>query len=485
MSFLSAGSPQPGQLATNPPFVFSKPQWAPHAYQVSAIKLLLSQGAVGLFLDPGLGKTSICLAAFKILKAKGFAAKMLIVAPLRPCYKVWPDEIKKWLDFTGLTYTVLHGKHKEKNLASNVDIYIVNPEGLAWLFAPTTVRPSFDILCVDESSKFKNSQTQRFKLIKPLLPGFARRWILTGTPVPNGLTDLFGQLYILDLGASLGRYITHFRREYFNQSGYGGYDYTPKPDAFQRIIERIKPLILQLSAEDYLKMPELVTQDIAIDMPADAMKIYKMVEDGFFAEMESNKIVAANAAVAGGKCRQIANGAVYHAIEAPLTFQGIKINWDKNYTEVHDAKLDALEDLIDELGGKPVLVLYEFEHDKERILKRFPQSRAFTGLSQKKAGELQDAFNRGEVPMLLGHPDSMGFGLNLQETCHHVIWFGITWNLAFYDQAIARVYRQGQKAGTVFIYHLVAANTLDERVLKVLTAKDRTQQNLLTALGGN
>lgn len=472
MSFQSAASRPLGQTPPLAVSQSSKPQWIPHPYQIEGIKMLLGQGSVGLLLDPGLGKTSICLAAFKILKAKGYAAKMLIIAPLRPCYKVWPDEIKKWADFEGLTYVILHGKDKEKNLATDADIYIINPEGLSWLFAAQTKRPSFDVLCIDESSKFKNSTTQRFKLLKPLLVSFARRWILTGTPVPNGLTDLFGQIYILDLGAALGRYITHYRREFFVQSGYGGYEYTPQHDAFPRIVAKIKPLILQLSAKDYLTMPKKVTATIMVELPKEAVKLYKDVENIFFSEMESgDKIVAANAAVAGGKCRQIAGGAVY---TGP----------DRAWTEVHDAKLDALEDLVEEIGGKPVLVLYEFDHERVRIMKRFPNARCFTGLSQTKAGELQDAFNRGQVPILLGHPDSMGFGLNLQKSCHHVIWFGIPWNLAFYDQAIARVYRQGQESDTVFIYHLAVANTLDEKVAKVLTAKDRTQQNLLTALGG-
>jgi len=465
MSFINTASEQSGSIAASMPL----PSWRPHAYQVSGIKILLSQGSAGLFLDPGLGKTSICLAAFKILKAKGYAAKMLIVAPLRPCYKVWPDEIKKWAEFNELTYAILHGPKKDAFLANDVDITIINPEGLQWLFAPQTKRPAFDILCVDESSKFKSSTTQRFKLLKPLLPSFARRWILTGTPVPNGLTDLFGQIFILDLGASLGRFITHYRREFFDPFGYGGYEYRPKPDAFIRVVERIKPLILQLSAEDHLKMPKLVSADIRIDLPKEAMAIYKRVEDGFFAELGESKIVAANAAVAGGKCRQIANGAVY--TDSP------------SYEKIHDAKLDALEDLIEELGGKPVLVLYEFDHDRERILSRIPGARVLgSGTTPKQLEEIVNGFNAGAIPCLLGHPASMGHGLNLQASCHHVVWFGITWNLEFYDQAIARVYRQGQQAATVFVYHMVASATLDEKVLKVLTAKDRTQQTLLKAL---
>lgn len=473
MSFQSAVSQPLGQTVSTLLSKSCKPQWLPHEYQVSGIKILLGQGSAGLFLDPGLGKTSICLAAFKILKSKGYAGKMLIIAPLRPCYKVWPDEIKKWADFEGLTYTILHGKNKDKNLASDVDIYIINPEGLAWLFAPTTKRPSFDVLCVDESSKFKNSTTQRFKLLKPLLASFSRRWILTGTPVPNGLTDLFGQIYILDMGATLGRFITHYRREFFDQSGYGGYEYTPKPDAFEKVVYRIKPLILQLSAKDHLTMPEKVNANIMIDLPPDAMRVYREVEDGFFSALNSDdNIVAANAAVAGGKCRQISNGACYTV--------------NPSYQTIHDAKLDAIEDLLEELGGKPVLVLYEFDHDRARLLARFPTARVLgSSTTPKQLDEIVSGFNAGTIPLLLGHPASMGHGLNLQASCHHVIWFGITWNLEFYDQAIARVYRQGQKAGTVFIYHLVGARTLDEEVLKVLTAKDRTQQTLLGALGAS
>ena len=448
----------------------SKPRWSPHPYQMRAIKLMLSQGSAGLFLDPGLGKTSTVLAAFKILKEKGYVKKMLIVAPLRPVYKVWPDEIKKWADFEGLTYTILHGNLKTLNIQADVDIYIINPEGLLWLFDPLTKYPKFDVLCVDESSKFKDSTTKRFKLLKPLLPSFARRWILTGTPVPNGLEDLFGQIYILDLGRSLGRYITHFRNTYFQRSGYNVYDWKPSPGSFQKVTERVSPLVLQLNAEDYLKMPELIYQSVAITLPPTAMKIYQDVENDFISLLESGALVAANAAVAGVKCRQIANGAVYTGV-------------DREYLPVHAEKLDALEGILAELNGAPALVLYEFDHDRTRILERIGDVPVLgSGVSAKKLDAIIDRFNAGDIPVLLGHPASMGHGLNLQGSCRHVIWFGITWNLEFYDQAIARVYRQGQKADRVFVYHLVAKETLDETVLKKLNSKDRDQQSLLSAL---
>lgn len=456
-------------------FLTSLPQWNPHEYQLRGIKLLLSQGATGLFLDPGLGKTSIILAAFKILKSKGFAKRMLIIAPLRPCYKVWPDEIHKWENFKDLTFSILHGKNKQKALEASADIYIINPDGLEWLFSqpqavmPQLAVPNFDILCIDESTQFKDSTTKRFRLIKPLLETFRYRWILTGTPAPNGLEDLFGQMYILDQGRSLGRYITHFRNQFFQRSGYNLYAWKPRPGAFTEVIEKISPLILQLSAEDYLKMPEIINQSISVDLPGTAQKIYKDVENEFISVMEGESIVAANAAVAGVKCRQIANGAIYNA--------------DRSFKLLHSEKLDALDDIIAELNGAPVLVLYEFKHDKDRILSRYPDAVSIdSGMSPKALDVCLTRFNSGGVKILLGHPASMGHGLNMQGACNNIIWFGIPWSLELYDQAVARVYRQGQKAERVFVRHLVAKDTLDEKVMNVLTSKDRNQQKLLAAL---
>jgi SNF2 family DNA or RNA helicase len=384
----------------------------------------------------------------------------------------WPSEISKWEDFKDLTATILHGPKKMERLqTSEADIHLINPEGLTWLMAQKTI-PLYDILIIDESSKFKASNTQRFKALKNFLPRFNRRWILTGTPTPNGLTDLFGQIYILDLGRALGRFISHYRRDFFDQSGYGGYTWTPKHDAFPRIVEKISPLILQMSAEDYLSMPELIYIERSVQLPDKARLIYKGIEDEFISVMDDpdRPIVAGTAAVAGVKCRQIANGAVYDEYGIPH--------------DIHDAKLEALEELLEELAGAPTLVLYEFDHDRSRIQKRFGDGIPVlgSGVSERKLSQIIDGFNRGEIPVLLGHPASMGHGLNLQGSCYHVIWFGIPWNLEHYDQAIARVYRQGQKSSSVFVYHISAENTLDQEVLKALTAKDRDQQGLLKAL---
>lgn len=281
--------------------------------------------------------------------------------------------------------------------------------------------------------------------------------------------DLFGQMYILDLGRSLGRFVTHFRREFFDQNSYLKYEFKPKPDAWEKVTDRISPLILQLSAEDYLQMPELVPLVISVELPKEATVVYQNIENEFVHFLDNNlAIVAANSAVAGGKLRQCANGAVYAG-------GGIQ--------ELHEEKLDALDSLLEEFGGSPCLIFYEFDHDRERIQRRHPGIQVLGGgCSTQKFAELVDGFNDGVIPALLCHPAAVGHGLNLQGSCNKVVWFSIPWNLEHYDQAIARVYRQGQKARHVLVYHIVARGTIDERIMQTLTKKDRTQQDLLTAL---
>lgn len=440
--------------------------FVPHEYQKRAIKKLISQGSTGLFLDPGLGKTSCVLAAFKILKDKGFAKRMLVIAPKRVCIAVWPNEIRKWADFNHFKVVFLHGADKEQRLKEDADIFTINPEGLAWLLEKGRAFPT-DILCIDESSKFKNTQTKRFKTLRSHLPSYKYRWILTGTPTPNGLMDLFGQAYILDLGRALGAYITHYRNSYF-KTDYMGYTWTPLPNSFERIVSALNGLCLRMKAEDYLTMPEEIVADIPVTLPKEVMEQYKLMEEVFIAEFSEQKFISPNAAVAGGKCRQIANGALYDS--------------EHSWSPIHDAKLDALEDLIEELAGAPLLVLYEFKHDWERIKARFPSAEGLTDGSEKKLEARILRFNAGEIPILVGHPASMGHGLNLQGACHHVCFYGVPWNLEHYLQAIARVKRQGQEADKVFVYRITAEGTLDTRIAKVLAQKSKTQEDLLGAL---
>lgn len=365
-----------------------------------------------------------------------------------------------------MTYSILHGTQKETARTTPSQIHLINPEGLKWLLSAGAL--NYDVLIIDESSKFKDSQTQRFKLLKSSLVTFKRRWILTGTPAPNGLLDLFGQIYLLDLGRSLGRFITHYRREFFTQSPRNVYEWTPQPDALPRIVQKIAPLVLQLSAEDYLQMPALDFREVVVTLPKAVMVQYREMEEEFITKLDSGELVASTAAVASGKLRQLANGAVY--------------NVDTTWVKLHDEKLDALESLLEELNGHPVLVLYEFDHDRQRIIDRCRDVLDLRGLTGKNLDTAIKRFNDGNVSILLGHPASMGHGLNLQGACHHIIWFGIPWNLEHYDQAIARVYRQGQKADHVFVYHIVAKDTIDERIVQVLIKKDRLQQDLLLAV---
>lgn len=451
-------------------FTYSPQQWTPKEYQKTWIQWLISRGGAGLFLDPGLGKTSITLAAFQVLKRQGIAKRMLVIAPRRPMYEVWPAEIRKWADFNDLSFQVLHGSEKDDKLLKPADVYVINPEGLPWLLDKGRLdRLGIDILVVDELSKFKHTNTQRFKLIKPFLPRFQRRWGLTGTPASNGLMDLFGECYILDCGNALGRYITHYRNNYFIQGGFGGYEYKPRIGAYEEIMERIKPLAIYMQAEDYLDLPELVHQTVSVQLPPAATKAYKQMEDLFYVELEKEGITAVSSSAVGIKCRQIANGAVY--------------NDAHEVSVVHDEKLDALEELLEELNGAPALVLYEFNHDKDRILKKYPGTPFIGGgQSDRKVSAYIMEFNAGKLPMLLAHPASAGHGLNLQQVSNHVIWFGLPWDLELYDQALRRVYRQGNPNTHVFIHHIVAEDTLDEKVLKVLRQKDRVQRGFLTAL---
>jgi hypothetical protein len=440
--------------------------WVPHEYQKSAIKFMVGQGAAGLFLDPGLGKTSITLAAFKVLKDKGLVEKMLVIAPLRPCYGVWPEEVKKWEQFTDLRVSVLHGPAKEKLLQDDADIHVINPEGLQWLFKHPHPYPwPYQMLVVDESTRFKHGNTQRFKTLKPYLREFKRRYILTGSPAPNGLLDLFGQCYLLDGGAALGGYITHYRMEHFDPVGFGGYQWALKPGHDKLIEEKLRPLVMRLSAEDYLDIPPLINNTVTVTLPDAAMKVYREMETLLVAQVKDEQVVAA----ATTKCRQIANGGIYH-------------EGGSEWSHIHEAKVEAVKELVEELSGKPALVAYEYRHDLERLQRAFPDAPHIGGgVSAAAFARIEHEWNRGEIPVLLAQPQSVAHGLNLQGTGAAVIWAGLTWDLEVAEQFVRRVWRQGQKE-TVVQHFIVAKGTVDEVVMRALARKDKTQSSLLAAL---
>lgn len=470
-------------------------KFTPHEYQTKAIQFVIERACAGLFLDPGLGKTIIMLSAFKLLKQQRMVRKMLVVTPLRPMLLTWPAELAKWDHLKGLKMGVLHGPLKGSVLNDpSVDIHVINPEGLKWLFK-TVDNPDeyWDILCVDESTRFKHTDTERFHKLKPALEKFGRRYILTGSPAPNGLLDLFGQIYILDLGYSLGRFITHYRAAYFQQD-YTGFRYVPKYGAEKQIYEKLAPLVLRMSSDDYLTLPPLIGacgygEPLVrqVELPPDAMKVYKRMEEAMILEIESETVTAANAAAASNKCRQIANGGMYGAVANEARYRPggkyIAVG-DRGHYALHDAKLDAVEELLEELQGTPCLVAYEYAHDLERLKKRFGDlPHIGGGVTPGRFKDIEAAWNRGEIEVLLCQPLSVAHGLNLQATKAAVIWHSLTWDLEVYEQFIRRVWRQGQKE-RVFVHHVVAKDTIDEVILKMLQAKDKTQRSLLNALKG-
>jgi SNF2 family DNA or RNA helicase len=437
----------------------------PHPYQDRGIRLMLEEPAAAMLADMGLGKTVISLTAADVMIKAGEVQYVLVVAPLRVVHTVWEQEAQKWDHLRHLRFSVVHGTPAQRKNAFGVDadIYLTNFDNLKWLTEqPEAVE--FDMLIIDESTELKNHKTKRFKALRKILPHFKRRYILTGTPAPNGYEDLWAQYYLLDLGERLGPYITHYRMEYFYPAGFG---WKLQDNAEHLINKKIADISLRLAARDYLKMPPLIHTRVPIELPAKARKAYHSLSELFFAQLDDGVITVANAAVKTTKLRQLSNGSIYH---------------DDGSTEVvHTNKLDALEEIYESLQGNPLLVAYEFDHDRLAIQKRFGCTSLKEHTTKKQQQEVIRAWNAGELQMLALHPKAGGHGLNLQHGGHHLAWYGLTWNLNYYDQLIARLWRQGQKQ-RVFVYHLLAENTLDDVVLKTLRAKNRTQQGLLQAL---
>ena len=480
-------------MPTMPSISSAKP-WTPRDYQLDAAQFLLEHACAGLLLDPGLGKTASTLAAISFLRKRGLINKVLIIAPLRPVYVVWPKEIKKWEDFNHLTIEILHGPGKDAALKREADIYVINPEGLDWLLGTTKTKHGnrlsvgvdmkrwkalgFDVLVVDELSKFKHTNTGRFKALKQVLHTFGRRWGLTGSPAANGLMDLFGQMFVLDMGNALGRYITHFRETYFIPDKYG-YNWTLMPGAAERIYERIEPLCLRMG-RDFLNMPKLVENDILVQLPPEVMRFYEQIEKDFIAGLDDRTITAVNAAAASTKLRQIAAGGVF--LDPKLLPSGLRATGKREWSNLHGEKINALRDLVDELQGSPLLVAYDFEHDLDRLRGAFKDGVFACDYSMKSFPELERRWNEGKIPVLFAHPQSLGHGLNMQEKAQHVCWHSLTWNLELYEQFIDRVFRQGNPFDHVYVHRIIAEDTIDEVMVRSLAAKEFGQNALFNGI---
>ena len=442
--------------------------YVPWDYQKHAGKWILSHPKCGLFLDMGLGKTVITLTAVNQLIEDFAITRVLVIAPLRVAATVWAEEAAKWDHLRGLRCTKILGSQQQRLDALNedADIYIINRENVHWLVSHQAKLKKWpwDMLVIDELSSFKSPKSERFRALRRVLPAVRRVVGLTGTPSPNGLLDLWSQIYLLDQGERLGMFITRYRDTYFTPGRRNGnvvFNYTPIKGAAEKIYGLIGDICMSMTAEDYLKLPDRIDINHTVTLSATAQQAYETMERDLVIRMADEVITAQNAAVLTGKLLQLANGAIYTE--------------DWNYTWVHDAKLDALEDLIEAANGEPVLVYYSFRHDAERILKRFPEAK------QLLTPEDVNDWNAGKIPVLIAHPASAGHGLNLQAGGHIIIWFGLNWSLELYQQANARLHRQGQQR-PVTIYHVIAKGTIDEEVLDVLTGKAVRQDALIEAV---
>ena len=439
-------------------------KYKPYDYQTFATNFVLEHPACGLILDMGLGKSVITLTALWSLLLDSFdVGKVLVVAPKRVAENTWPTELKKWEHLDGLTWSLVLGSEKDRRAAlqCRAKIYIINRENVTWLV--DNYRWDFDTLVIDELSSFKSSKAQRFRALKRVRPRISRVIGLTGTPQPNGLLDLWPQMYLLDMGQRLGRFVGGYRERFFlpdKRNREVIYSYKPKEGAEEKIYELISDICISMKAADYLDMPELVASRVEVQMNAKEQKLYEGFERDMVLHLKDGDLDAVNAAALSGKLVQMANGAVYGE--------------NRKVHHIHDRKLDALEDIIEAANGKPLLVAYWYKHDLERIRQRFEVRTIDT------PKDIAD-WNEGKIPVALIHPASAGHGLNLQDGGSTIVWFGLTWSLELYQQLNARLWRQGQKH-TVVIQHIVAAGTHDEDIMNALEKKDMSQTALIAAV---
>lgn len=442
-------------------------KYSPHDYQRYAAEFIITHPVAALLLDMGLGKTSITLTAINDLLFDSFEVhKVLVVAPLRVTRDTWGAEIEKWEHLKNLRYSVVIGTAHErlKSLRTPADIYIINRENIQWLVEESGLPFDFDMAVIDELSSFKNHLSKRFRAFMKVRSKLKRIVGLTGTPAGNGLMDLFAEFKLLDMGERLGRLIGQYRNTYFQPDKRNGmviYSYKPLPNAEQLIYEKISDITISMKAADHLKMPELISSEYMVQFSEKEKEKYDRLKKDLILSTEDNEVTAANAASLSNKLSQMANGAVYSD--------------DASVIQIHDRKLDALEDIIESMNGKPLLVAYWFKHDLERIRKRFE-------VREIRSSEDISDWNSGKIPVALIHPASAGHGLNLQSGGSTLVWFGLTWSLELYQQTNARLWRQGQTADTVVIQHIVAKGTIDEQIMKALKTKDTTQAALITAV---
>lgn len=439
----------------------------PHEYQKKAIAYIIEHEKCGLFLDMGLGKTVITLTAIEDLMHNQFEVeKVLVIAPLRVAESTWSTECEKWEHLRHLKISKILGTPTQRRLAlySNADIYIINRENVPWLCNELSNDAwAFDMVVIDELSSFKNPSSQRFKHLRKYIFKSNRVVGLTGTPSPNGLIDLWSQIYLLDGGIRLGKTITSYRQNYFlpdKRNAQVIYSYKPKENTDNLIHQAISDICLSMSAKDYLTLPQRIDNIVPVYLSEKEKLQYDEFEKNSYLEFINGEITALSKASLINKLLQFSNGAVYS---------------DDGYIEVSDKKIKALQEIMDTSQGQPILCFYSYKHDVERIQKAIPDARVL------KSNDDIQSWNKGEISLLLVHPASAGFGLNLQQGGHIIVWFGLTWSLEQYQQANARLYRQGQTQ-SVIIHHLITQGSVEHRVMDSLQGKKDVQDDLLSAL---
>lgn len=444
-------------------------EYNPHQYQAYATERIIDTPAIGLFLEMGLGKTVSTLTALDRLIYDSYdAGKILVIAPLRVADDTWPREIQKWEHLRHLSYRKVLGSKKDRirALQSPADIYLINRENVEWLVTYYGHDWPFDTVVIDELSSFKSPKSRRFRALRKVRPLMKRVIGLTGTPAPNSLMDLWPEMYLLDQGERLGKTITGYRNRYFYpgaSSGHVVYSWREKDEAEKRIYEAISDIVVSMKSKDWLELPERIDVKIPVELDQKARELYKQLEHDLLIPYKDADVVAQTAAVLSNKLLQMASGAVYDEE------RGIK--------RIHDAKLDALDDIIESACGRPVLVAYNYKHSLERIQGRFPQAKTLG-----KGSEDICAWNNDEIPILCIHPKSAGHGLNLQDSsCQTVVWFDQIWSLEEEQQLNARVYRQGQTR-KITVARLMAEGTMDEDAVDALERKATGQDALMNAV---
>lgn len=445
-----------------------------HDYQVRGVNHIIDNEYCALFLDCGLGKTVTTLTAIKELLDNCIISNALVIAPKKVTQVTWSDEIRNWEHLQGLTISVIDGTAKQRReaMAAKADIYAVSRDNIVWLVTECGgIKLPYDMVVIDELSSFKNHASKRFRAMRKVRKFIPRVVGLTGTPAPNGLIDLFAQMYLIDEGQRLGKTVTAYRNRFFRPGRRNGdivYTYelkAPQGETEQQISDLISDITISMTAEDYLRMPDRIMLYDYVDLAPKVLAMYRDFEKEQILELVNSDepISAASAAALSNKLQQFANGAIYDA--------------ERNARDIHDEKLDKLEEIVEAANGEPVLVAYSYKHDLERIMQKL---KAYRPVKLEKPGHMAD-WNAGKIPVLVTHPASAGHGLNLQKGGHIIVWFGNTWSLELYQQFNARLYRQGQ-GKPVTIHHIVTRGTIDEKIIKSLDGKRETQDGLMESI---